>query len=325
MNSRRAFTLVELLVVIAILGLLVAILLPAVHAAREAARRTRCKNNLKQISLAVLNFAGAHADRLPALQHGIRIGKSHNATYGAYSWRAKILPFLEQQTVYDQLDFDKPPAQPKNAVAIKTTVSVFQCPATPGSPRTVMTHGDVPAYDSATKTFADPQLPAGANDYVSISYVTTNESTGLFWGTDYGVGAWRSRWLASRKHRSEVAKLAHRRHVDLEFTQRRRGTALAKIEDGLSATVLIAERGGLEDEVCGWCGDVFRAGSWAWSNGKGSYQCMYENDAFQCHSFFVHRHAAMCDGTVRHLSTDLDDRVLWALVTRAGHEAISDW
>ena len=72
MHLRRAFTLVELLVVIAIIALLVALLTPAVQAAREAARRAQCQNNLKQISLAVLNYAGAHTDHLPALRHGVQ-------------------------------------------------------------------------------------------------------------------------------------------------------------------------------------------------------------------------------------------------------------
>ncbi|HZZ80741.1 MAG TPA: DUF1559 domain-containing protein, partial [Gemmataceae bacterium] len=93
-NSRGAFTLIELLVVIAIIGILIAILLPAVQAARESARRTQCINNIKQLGLAALNFHEAN--------QAFPMGRQQPNTY---SQHAMLLPYLEQGTVYSQINF----------------------------------------------------------------------------------------------------------------------------------------------------------------------------------------------------------------------------
>ncbi|MDA0660680.1 MAG: DUF1559 domain-containing protein [Planctomycetota bacterium] len=101
---RRAFTLVELLVVIAIIGILVALLLPAVQAAREAARRIQCTSQLKQIALAMLT----HHDRLghfPINEWGNRVSSSKSGCTGLFSWQSRILPELEEQSLYDGIDF----------------------------------------------------------------------------------------------------------------------------------------------------------------------------------------------------------------------------
>jgi prepilin-type N-terminal cleavage/methylation domain-containing protein/prepilin-type processing-associated H-X9-DG protein len=94
-HHRRAFTLVELLVVIAIIGVLVALLLPAVQAAREAARRSSCKNNLKQLAIGLQNFHDVHTNFPPGLvdDDGDIIG-----------WSTCILPYMEQQPIYDQVN-----------------------------------------------------------------------------------------------------------------------------------------------------------------------------------------------------------------------------
>ena len=127
MSTRRGFTLVELLVVIAIIGILIALLLPAVQAAREAARRMQCSNNLKQIGLAMHNYHTTHS-ALP-FASGCCYSGSYPSPFA--TWAAMILPFLEQQPLYDTFDFRRPLVDPVNEQAVKTVVSAYICPSDP--------------------------------------------------------------------------------------------------------------------------------------------------------------------------------------------------
>ena len=124
-TTRRGFTLVELLVVIAIIGLLVALLLPAVQAAREAARRTQCANHLRQIGLALHNYHGVH-DRFPA-------GRMRNFVDGqgrCFSAYAHLLPYLEANNLFEKINFNADPDDPAaNGTALGQTVRVFLCPS----------------------------------------------------------------------------------------------------------------------------------------------------------------------------------------------------
>src|SRR2546429_3627290 len=94
-KAKRAFTLVELLVVIAIIGVLVALLLPAVQSARESARRTHCHNHLKQVTLAVHNYADTYRGAFPAGEYGCCWG----------TWLVALLPYVEQQNLYEQYKY----------------------------------------------------------------------------------------------------------------------------------------------------------------------------------------------------------------------------
>jgi prepilin-type N-terminal cleavage/methylation domain-containing protein/prepilin-type processing-associated H-X9-DG protein len=106
-RNLRAFTLVELLVVIAIIGILVALLLPAIQAAREAARRSQCTNNMKQLGLGILNYESSKK-RLPAPGQCDSTGGA-STTYMIHSTATVILPHIEQQAVYDMFDHDTDP------------------------------------------------------------------------------------------------------------------------------------------------------------------------------------------------------------------------
>ena len=119
---RKGFTLVELLVVIAIIGILVGLLLPAVQAAREAARRMQCGNNLKQFGLAFHNYESANK-RLPA-------GRAPGSSMSAH---AALLPYMELNTVYALIDFNVASTHVNNTAALAVNIPTFLCPSDPVS------------------------------------------------------------------------------------------------------------------------------------------------------------------------------------------------
>ena len=144
----RGFTLIELLVVIAIIGVLIGLLLPAVQAAREAARRAQCTNNLKQMGLAMHNYLSATGTFPPG---GIQVGRmAHvNATdgsratngWGNWSGHALLLPYMEQQAVYNSINFFWATASDGNeqntqSTAANTVINAFLCPSSPDYPTT---------------------------------------------------------------------------------------------------------------------------------------------------------------------------------------------
>ncbi|HWE39152.1 MAG TPA: DUF1559 domain-containing protein [Isosphaeraceae bacterium] len=142
-RTRRGFTLIELLVVIAIIGVLIALLLPAVQQAREAARRAQCSNNLKQIGLAVHNYISAFdtippsgsRDDDPSGNQGTGPAGNPGPRQNAYSMKARILGFLEQQVVFDSINFSLDPTwnsgnlELANATSRFVLISTYLCPS----------------------------------------------------------------------------------------------------------------------------------------------------------------------------------------------------
>ncbi|MGN6543600.1 MAG: DUF1559 family PulG-like putative transporter [Aureliella sp.] len=131
-SDRRAFTLVELLVVIAIIGILTGLLLPAVQMAREAARRTQCSNNLRQIGIALHNYHGVRRTLPPGCLEW-RPPKGPN-TRKQFAWSAMILPYLEQTELYESIDFRVPYDAPTNFKAGSVSLSVYRCPSAVAPP-----------------------------------------------------------------------------------------------------------------------------------------------------------------------------------------------
>ncbi len=230
---RQAFTLIELLVVIAIIGVLVALLLPAVQAAREAARRVQCQNNLKQLALGVHEYHDARQE-IPPLYTPSENAK-FSASFGldTYSWRTLILPYVEQQALSQSVAMSQTPTHLVNQPAINHNVAVFACPSTPRTSLIArgLWHGRSQFNDS---------LSAGVTDYNGVSGyieagVTTRQRicepsvTLHFWQETWTPGVWGEVIHAGAVWESPTVRTA-------SFTQ---------ITDGLSHTALVLERAAL--------------------------------------------------------------------------------
>lgn len=165
--SLRGFTLVELLVVIAIIGILVALLLPAVQAARESARRTQCTNQTKQIGLALQ----MHHDQKGVLPSGRNETHQHGQ-----SWAFQLLPMMEQQQIFDSLVKGERVDSELNATAMRTPVDVFACPSRrrPEANRD-FDNDDQPTQVPAAGALGDYAANAGHRQLAGIT-ITSSET-----------------------------------------------------------------------------------------------------------------------------------------------------
>lgn len=177
---KRAFTLVELLVVIAIIGVLVALLLPAVQAAREAARRMQCTNNLKQMALAAHNYSDSYKT-FPISSAWNRGGATGDSANKAWSDKVMMLPFLEQTSNYDQTNFALRPYDPHgwngndNVATQSIRLPVFLCPSNPNEQAggranfSYATNGGTP-YSQPHTVAGQPDTNPGRNNGISAYF-----------------------------------------------------------------------------------------------------------------------------------------------------------
>jgi prepilin-type N-terminal cleavage/methylation domain-containing protein len=172
--GRRGFTLIELLVVIAIIAVLVALLLPAVQQARAAARTSQCRNNLKQIGLALHNYVSSHQRFPPGSTSDVEQGGwiTNPSARHIHSWQSMILPYIEQSTVHNQIDFNLSSMHAVNRPAASQIISAYRCPSYSGPQ-----FSDAPSYTRFSPKYATTNYVAmGASDIGHIY----GQNSGLF-------------------------------------------------------------------------------------------------------------------------------------------------
>ncbi|HEX5470889.1 MAG TPA: DUF1559 domain-containing protein [Lacipirellulaceae bacterium] len=213
-RNLRGFTLVELLVVIAIIGILVALLLPAIQAAREAARRTQCQNNLKQIGLAIQSHHDAHK-AFPAGRKGPP-GRISGWDQYAVSWAYFLLPYLEETAIYNSWDPNVMVYQDANNQAMRTPIETYACPSRRKA--------------AADRNFDnnDSPPPSDAIGVATLSDYAANAGIKLMTGM---VGEDKSATVFGGYSRTEAGPIFSGSHIGAR-----------QVEDGLSNTLAVGER-----------------------------------------------------------------------------------
>jgi prepilin-type N-terminal cleavage/methylation domain-containing protein/prepilin-type processing-associated H-X9-DG protein len=224
-DSKLGFTLVELLVVIAIIGVLVALLLPAVQAAREASRRMSCQNNLKQMGLGFHNFESARGGLPP------RRYSSNTEMHGYVGWGAIILPYMEQNAIWEKYDLRYDYYDPVNAPVTNLTIPFYKCPTTP--------HTSAKMVSGGKATSGSQNTNKSTNFYVStyMDYMVPN-------GLTVPSNGWGASFSYSGAASNFVNALWDSSPVFTPYTPTWTPRKISEIKDGTSNTLLVNEMAG---------------------------------------------------------------------------------
>jgi len=321
LSHRRGFTLIELLVVIAIIAILIALLLPAVQQAREAARRTQCKNNLKQLGLALHNYSDAHS---------VFPNQASDSLYG-YSALAQLLPYLDQGNMHGQFDFTQPlqiglPWQPMVNPSMSDVVgrplTVLLCPSDAGEPIYV---------DDHSNAWAGSNYLVNGGSGRGTNYCSS-QNDGLFWRGSKTQFRDLTDGTSNTVFMGEV--LFGNRSADtttLENAQRQIKRVSGGPPCGLDSDAMLAMPASRYEGR--------RSGAWSLSTGYHSlvHGFLSPNSQTPDHSHHgeilsglrsLHTGGAqisMCDGSVHFVSENIDQETLRNLFARDDGEVIGEF
>jgi prepilin-type N-terminal cleavage/methylation domain-containing protein len=234
-RSWRAFTLIELLVVIAIIAILVALLLPAVQQAREAARRSQCKSNLKQLGIALHNYHDVHG-QFPS-NHDPHVTALNRRPGTSMSWMTLVLPYVDQAALYETVDFEARDGSHNDGVGnggtndavAQTPIVAFLCPSNPQPRRANMTGGYRPNGNS-TSNGNGGIANAARTDYVgNMGFIWTG------WKDCGETGRNGAPWTDANRTYSSIGRWSGC------FWAWGGSTKLSEITDGTSNTVAVFE------------------------------------------------------------------------------------
>ncbi len=303
-EPRQGFTLVELLVVIAIIGMLVALLIPAVQAARGAARRSACSNNLKQVGLAILNFESAAGKYPPGQTWTALPGREDR---GDYSWMALVLPYMEEQAIYDKFNFKLPFQHQANRLPSAAVIPAYLCPSTSRRDK------QRDAEELIRDWNGQIGVTLGCTDYLGIagpSSIRKNPATLERYRRQQGI-------LIGTKGLENESRLLESPPVKV-----------TSVTDGTSHTVMVTECTGRGTEK----EDEDPSGSWVSGknithvndgvNRSGAKSSWNDELIFAEHAGGAN--GAFADGSVRFLNTSTSKDIILSQCSRNGGEILNE-
>jgi prepilin-type N-terminal cleavage/methylation domain-containing protein/prepilin-type processing-associated H-X9-DG protein len=334
----RAFTLIELLVVIAIIAVLIALLLPAVQQAREAARRTQCKNNLKQIGLALHNYHDTYL-KFPAAMYyssfpnGGLIGYQPSGadTMHGPSWLVGLLPYIDQAPLFNQANFYVAMGNAVNANITSANIAGFQCPtdSSANSGNKFQSTGTMGPNMWARTSYAasgtGPQTFNGVDSgtsYPSYGQAPPNQRGAMGWngwGSINAVSDGTSNTVASWEIRAGMTSTDPRGI----WANGRVGASLTANCNNPASGIACGDCNGINggnisnsDDMTG-CTDAPAQGMGCYGSGDG------QSGPRSLHTGGVH--ALMCDGSVRFVSQNLDGNTMARITAQGDGGVVGDF